>query len=61
MAQASFATVRFVLAMPTLVYAGAPQAGGSRMFLTHPEHLLTSFHTILIVEFGGHLPIFSSF
>jgi hypothetical protein len=27
-AQASFATVRFVLAMPTLVYAGAPQARG---------------------------------
>ena len=24
-----------------------------------PEHLLTSFHTILIVEYGGHLPTLS--
>jgi hypothetical protein len=26
-----------------------------------PEHLLTSFRTILIVEFGGHLPTLPSF
>jgi hypothetical protein len=26
-----------------------------------PEHLLTSFHTVLIVEFGGHLPTLPSF
>jgi hypothetical protein len=44
---------------------GAPQAGGSRVFLTPPPpppgHLLTSFHTILIVRFGGHLPTSPSF
>jgi hypothetical protein len=38
---------------------GAPQAGGSRG-LFDPfdpfEHLLSSFHTILRVRFGGHLP-----
>ena len=26
-----------------------------------PEHLLTSFHTFLVVEFGGHLPSLPSF
>ena len=26
-----------------------------------PEHLLTTFHTILIVEFGGHVPTSPSF
>jgi hypothetical protein len=38
------------------VWSGAPRAGGPRMFLTPPEHLLTFFHTIVIVEFGDHLP-----
>jgi hypothetical protein len=32
-----------------------------RVFLTRPEHLLTPFHAILIVEFGGHLPTLPSF
>jgi hypothetical protein len=40
---------------------GAPQAGGSRVFFDPSEHLLTSFHTSLIVEFGGHLPTLSLF
>ena len=41
--------------------AGAPQTGGSRFFFDLPEHLLTSFHTILIVKFGGNLPTIPSF
>ena len=32
---------------------GAPQ---SRVFFDPPEHLLTSFRTMLRVRFGGHLP-----
>jgi hypothetical protein len=41
---------------------GLRSAGrGSRVFLIPLEHLLTSFHTILIVEFGGHLPTLPSF
>jgi hypothetical protein len=39
---------------------GAPRAGGSRAVLT-PEHLSTSFPTILMVEFGGYLPTLPSF
>jgi hypothetical protein len=31
------------------------------VFLTPPEHLLSSFHTILMVEFGDHLPNLPSF
>jgi hypothetical protein len=30
-----------------LVALGAPQTGGSRFFCDPPEHLLTSFHTVL--------------
>jgi hypothetical protein len=44
------------------VTPGAPQTGGSRVFFKRPrassEHLLTSCHTILVVEFGGHPPTF---
>ena len=46
------------------VLSGAPQAGGSRGVFDpfDPfEHLLTSFHTILRVRFGGHLPPSPSF
>ena len=43
------------------VRTGAPQIGVSRVFLTLTEHLLTSFHTILRVRFGGHLPSSQSF
>ena len=46
------------------VCVGAPGARRSRVFLTPPpppEHLLTSFHTVLIVKFGGQLPTFPSF
>jgi hypothetical protein len=41
--------------------AGAPQAGVSRGFSDPLEHLLTSFHTTIIVEFGGQLPTSPSF
>ena len=34
---------------------GAPQAGGSRVFVT-PGHLLTSFYSDLMVKFDDHLP-----
>ena len=44
-----------------LVLAGAPQAGGSRLFLTPSEHFLTSFNAILMVIFSGHLPTLPSF
>jgi hypothetical protein len=43
------------------VRAGAPQTRGLRVFLTPPEHRFTSFHTFLIVEFGGHIPTSPSF
>jgi hypothetical protein len=56
----------FVVAVPAasaraVVDFGAPQAGGSRVFLTPLEHLLTSFYTCLIMKFGGHSPTLSSF
>jgi hypothetical protein len=41
-------------------HAGLRMPGVKGVFDT-PEHLLTSFHTILIVEFGGHLPTLTSF
>ena len=34
---------------------------GVKVVFDPPEHLLTSFHTILMVEFGGHLPTSPSF
>jgi hypothetical protein len=35
----------------------APQAGGSRGFFAPPPYpRASSFHTILRVRFGGHLP-----
>jgi hypothetical protein len=34
---------------------GSAGRGSRGFFVTPPEHLLTSFHTILNVEFGGHL------
>ena len=40
--------------------AGLRRPGGQGCF-DPPEQLLTSFHTILIVEFGGHLPTLPSF
>ena len=40
---------------------GLRRPGGQGVFLTPPGHLLTPFHTILIVEFGGHLPTLPSF
>jgi hypothetical protein len=40
---------------------GAPQTGGSRGFVLPPEFLLTSFHTVCVVQFGGHLPSLPSF
>jgi hypothetical protein len=45
----------------SVVRLGAPQAGGVKGVFDLPEHLLTSFHTILMVEFGGHLPTVPSF
>jgi hypothetical protein len=42
-----------VLEIMQRLAAGAPQARGSRGFSDPLEHLLTSFHTILIVVFGG--------
>ena len=44
-----------------VVHIGAPQTGGSRVFLTPPGHLLTSFYSDLMVKFGGHLPTSPSF
>jgi hypothetical protein len=43
------------------VATGAPQAGGSRRFLTPPGHLLTSFHTVLMMQFCVGLPTLPSF
>jgi hypothetical protein len=43
------------------VLIGAPQTGGVKGVFDPPEHLLTSFHTVLMVESGGHLPTFPSF
>ena len=44
---------------------GTPQTGGAKGGFWPPwassEHLLTSLHTILEVEFGGHLPTSPSF
>ena len=39
----------------------APQTGGVKGGFEPPGHLLTSFHTVLIMEFGGHLPSLPSF
>ena len=36
------------------VALGAPQARGQGCFFDPPEHLLTSFHTVFMLAFGGH-------
>jgi hypothetical protein len=41
--------------------SGLRRPGGSKGFFDPPEHLLTSFHTIIRVRFGGNLPSPPSF